>query len=123
MDGVFKNLCRFYSKLNTANKKRVIPLMPEEIKNSNQGYHKYLMQWLVAYDELPTAQFIHAKGKAHRWVTNIAIHPANVINITKAGRCRWKIENGCVNTLKNQGYHIPHNYGHGHKTSLTTGNY
>ena len=26
---------------------------------------------------------------------------------------RWKIENKTFNTLKNQGYHFEHNYGHG----------
>ena len=33
--------------------------------------------------------------------------------MVKAGRCRWKIENECFNTLKNQGYHLKHNFGHG----------
>ena len=28
-------------------------------------------------------------------------------------RARWKIENETFNTLKNQGYHFEHNYGHG----------
>ncbi|MBN1878019.1 MAG: hypothetical protein JXA33_27605, partial [Anaerolineae bacterium] len=27
---------------------------------------------------------------------------------------RWKIENETFNTLKNQGYHFEHNFGHGH---------
>ena len=31
----------------------------------------------------------------------------------QGGRCRWKIENETFNTLKNQGYHFEHNYGHG----------
>ena len=31
------------------------------------------------------------------------------------GRARWKIENETFNTLKNQGYNIEHNYGHGQK--------
>jgi len=31
------------------------------------------------------------------------------------GRARWKIENETFNTLKNQGYHFEHNYGHGHQ--------
>ena len=31
------------------------------------------------------------------------------------GRSRWKIENETFNTLKNQGYHLEHNYGHGHQ--------
>jgi hypothetical protein len=32
-----------------------------------------------------------------------------------AGRSRWRIENETFNTLKNQGYHFEHNYGHGHQ--------
>ena len=31
------------------------------------------------------------------------------------GRARWKIENETFNTLKNQGYHFEHNFGHGHQ--------
>lgn len=31
----------------------------------------------------------------------------------RAGLSRWKIENETFNTLKNQGYHFEHNYGHG----------
>ncbi len=31
----------------------------------------------------------------------------------KGGRARWKIENETFNTLKNQGYHFKHNFGHG----------
>ncbi len=33
----------------------------------------------------------------------------------RGGRSRWKIENETFNTLKNQGYHMEHNYGHGEK--------
>ena len=33
----------------------------------------------------------------------------------RAGRARWKIENETFNTLKNQGYHMEHNYGLGKK--------
>ena len=33
----------------------------------------------------------------------------------RGGRARWKIENETFNTLKNQGYHFEHNYGHGKK--------
>ena len=31
----------------------------------------------------------------------------------KGGRSRWHIENETFNTLKNQGYHFEHNFGHG----------
>jgi hypothetical protein len=47
------------------------------------------------------------------WITDIEITKENIKTLVKAGRCRWKIENECFNTLKNQGYHIEHNYGHG----------
>lgn len=32
-----------------------------------------------------------------------------------AGRARWKIENENNNVLKNHGYHLEHNFGHGKK--------
>ena len=47
------------------------------------------------------------------WVTDITVDRNNIIMLVRAGRARWKIENETFNTLKNQGYHIEHNYGHG----------
>jgi hypothetical protein len=47
------------------------------------------------------------------WVTDILIDENNVIQLVKGGRARWKVENEGFNTLKNQGYHIEHNFGHG----------
>src|ERR1700733_1404584 len=35
--------------------------------------------------------------------------------LMKGGRSRWKIENETFNTLKNLGYNLEHNYGHGKK--------
>jgi hypothetical protein len=35
--------------------------------------------------------------------------------LMRGGRARWKIENETFNTLKNQGYHFEHNFGHGEK--------
>ncbi len=49
------------------------------------------------------------------WVTDIKIKTGNVYDIMLGGRARWKIENETFNTLKNQGYHFTHNYGHGKK--------
>jgi hypothetical protein len=49
------------------------------------------------------------------WVTDIPVDQKNIMMMVKAGRARWKIENETFNTLKNQGYHIEHNYGHGKK--------
>jgi len=49
------------------------------------------------------------------WVTDITISRDNIIQLVKGGRARWKIENEAFNTLKNQGYHLEHNFGHGKK--------
>jgi hypothetical protein len=49
------------------------------------------------------------------WVTDIPISKYNIVELTLIGRARWKIENENFNTLKNQGYHIEHNFGHGQK--------
>jgi hypothetical protein len=38
-----------------------------------------------------------------------------VIDIMAAGRARWKIENETFNVLKNHGYNLEHNFGHGKK--------
>lgn len=57
------------------------------------------------------------KGKEiiFSWVTNIPISKTNVFALMKGGRARWKIENETFNTLKNLGYNLEHNYGHGKK--------
>jgi hypothetical protein len=40
------------------------------------------------------------------WVTDLEVTGQNIITMVKTGRCKWKIENECFNTLKNQGYCI-----------------
>jgi hypothetical protein len=57
------------------------------------------------------------KGKetVFSWVTNIPITEKNAFALMKGGRARWKIENETFNTLKNFGYNLEHNYGHGKK--------
>jgi hypothetical protein len=47
------------------------------------------------------------------WITAFLLTPDNVWDIMRGGRARWKIENETFNTLKNQGYNLEHNYGHG----------
>jgi len=49
------------------------------------------------------------------WVTDFTITKLNAFSIMRGGRARWKIENETFNTLKNQGYHFEHNFGHGQK--------
>ena len=47
------------------------------------------------------------------FITNFALSDKNVAQIVRSGRARWKNENESHNTLKNHGYHIDHNFGHG----------
>ncbi len=47
------------------------------------------------------------------WITDIEVTAENVKRLVRAARARWKIENEGFNTLKNQGYHLEHNFGHG----------
>ena len=60
------------------------------------------------------------KPRHFSWVTDFTITKNNVYDIMRGGRTRWKIENETFNTLKNQGYHLEHNFGLGEKyLSLT----
>ena len=47
------------------------------------------------------------------WVTDLVPTTDNIVQLVRAARARWKIENEGFNTLKNQGYHLKHNFGHG----------
>jgi hypothetical protein len=53
------------------------------------------------------------------WITDLKLTKRTVRPVMRAGRCRWKVENETFNTLKNQGYNLEHNYGHG-KQHLAT---
>jgi hypothetical protein len=47
------------------------------------------------------------------FATNFVLTETTVEPIVRAGRTRWKIENEGNNVLKNRGYHLEHNFGHG----------
>lgn len=47
------------------------------------------------------------------WITNKTVTEDNAVQITSCGRSRWKIENEHNNVLKNHGYNLEHNFGHG----------
>lgn len=53
------------------------------------------------------------KSRHFTWVTDFTIRKNNAFDLMRGGRARWKIENETFNTLKNQGYHFEHNFGHG----------
>ena len=47
------------------------------------------------------------------WITNHLISKENIVEIVKAARARWKVENENNNVLKTKGYNLEHNFGHG----------
>jgi len=47
------------------------------------------------------------------FATNHDLSQGTVRDVVAAGRARWKIENEGNNVLKNHGYHMEHNFGHG----------
>lgn len=47
------------------------------------------------------------------WITDHFPQADNIVELVNAARSRWKTENENHNTLKNQGYHLEHNFGHG----------
>lgn len=59
------------------------------------------------------------KETVFTFVTNVGLTRDNVARLLAIGRARWKIENETFNTLKNQGYHFEHNYGHGERNLCT----
>jgi len=80
------------------------------------GQHQDIRTNYFEYEELD------ATGKRiyfNAWITDIPISDENIQELVRIGRSRWKIENETFNTLKNQGYHLEHSYGHGKKYLAT----
>jgi len=55
------------------------------------------------------------QGQHFSWVTDLQVNKGTVYQLMRGGRARWRIENETFNTLKNQGYHFEHNFGHGYQ--------
>ena len=50
------------------------------------------------------------------FVTSLPVDRDNVAELADCARARWKIENETFNVLKQHGYHLEHNFGHGKDT-------
>jgi hypothetical protein len=96
-----------------------------EISDIKGRQHVY--EWingvpLNGNDDAPIVNYftysLYNEGKRtyyNSWVTDITITEKNIEELSRIGRSRWKIENEVFNTVKNHGYHLEHNYGHGKK--------
>ena len=83
----------------------------------NESHQDCLVN-VLEYWEVHPAQIVKKVRREGRvqyfsWITDFVLTPDNVYPVMRGGRARWKIENETFNTLKNQGYHLEHNYGHG----------
>jgi hypothetical protein len=94
----------------------------EDIKGRRHVYEWINDVPLNGNDDAPIVNYftysLYNEGKRtyyNSWVTDIAITEKNIEELSRIGRSRWKIENEVFNTVKNHGYHIEHNYGHGTK--------
>jgi len=96
-----------------------------EIKFEKDGiFHQFRFMNNVPLNESNQDQLVNfveywettpKKALHFSWVTNLKVTEENVFEIMRGGRARWRIENETFNTLKNQGYHFEHNFGHGYK--------
>jgi hypothetical protein len=102
--------------------------MLDHLERRGKGGRRYVYEWtnniyLNAHPKSPKLNFVqltifNAEDKKTfrtSWVTDIQITSENVEHLVRGARSRWKIENEGFNTLKNHGYHLEHNFGHGER--------
>jgi len=109
---------------NIAGLRRGKLLERKETHDKQDRLHRY--EWINAValnadPKSPSVSFLEytifskdgSSNYHNSWVSDLSLDAQNVEWITRGGRARWKIENESFNTLKNQGYHLEHNFGHG----------
>lgn len=78
------------------------------LKDAKDALH---VNWCELTTTLSNGDIIYK----NTFATNFEIDKKNIEEIVANGRARWKIENENNNVLKNRGYHLTHNFGHGDK--------
>lgn len=67
--------------------------------------------------------FDPAKNKViyqNSFITNHELNDKKIFKMIISGKTRWKVENESNNILKNQGYNLEHNFGHGQENLAET---
>ena len=98
----------------------------DRLERTNPDGRRHLYEWvaevpLYATANSPVVNFVEfqifdATGKRTRhfsWITDLPVTDQTIEELVRGARSRWKIENETFNTLKNHGYHLEHNFGHG----------
>jgi hypothetical protein len=102
-----------------------LPVLEQTVKRGKQRFvHRYRRlhdaplhdgrdALIVNWFEI---EMINAPGETtyrNSFVTDLPGGPDTVVELAACGRARWKIENETFNVLKNKGYNLEHNFGHG----------
>jgi hypothetical protein len=83
------------------------PSMPLRRPSELSGMHKERLEY---WEHAPDGSVTHFS-----WVTDLPVDDSNLMSLMRGARARWKIENETFNTLKNQGDHFEHHFGHGNQ--------
>lgn len=77
----------------------------------HSGAHQELLVHFFRYEEMDrrTGKTLYKSA----WITDLPLSAEKMPEMVATARARWKVENETFNTLKNQGYNLEHNYGHG----------
>lgn len=110
-------------------RKGISPAIHSETKGTGSQKREYRYSWISTLpiregaDALSVNWFdisiVTPKGKTSYYssfITNIVPTKENISELASCARARWKIENETFNVLKNNGYHLEHNFGHGRQT-------
>jgi hypothetical protein len=76
------------------------------------GKDALTVNWLEIEISKPNGKVTYRNS----FVTDLPITKQSAAEIAACGRARWKIENETFNVLKNNGYNLEHNFGHGKDT-------
>lgn len=120
-----------YKWVNLLQPESGLHLFKERVKNSKGHWETHTYRFAngvplaegddalkVNWCEVTITKGKGAEGKMvyhNAFISDFEITPANVGLLVATGRARWKIENENNNVLKNRGYHLEHNFGHGQK--------
>src|SRR5918995_3699297 len=102
-----------------------LPTLTRKVKRGRQRF-EYRYRWLSDVPLRGDAEaltvnwlmieIVNAAGEVtyrNSFVTDLDVGPDTVVELAACGRARWKIENESFNVLKNNGYNLEHNFGHG----------
>jgi hypothetical protein len=104
-------LSRHEEKVRRRNKKETFRYRWIEAVPLRDGKDAILVNWM-GFDILDAKEQVKY---SMAWVTSLSVSKDNAAQIVARGRARWKIKNESFNVLKNHGYELEHNFGHGQK--------